>query len=107
MSSAYKLEKVLGNGFFGEERDEVAYLWFNKWNPEKCTVQMDLTFFRQEEGGLYRRFTETHTQRAHDPERLKELLTACGFSNIKIYGDRTFEAPAADEMRIHSAAVRE
>lgn len=107
ISSAYKLEQVLGNGFYGEERDDVAYLWSNKWDAEKRTVQMDLTFFRRESNGLYRRFTENHTQRAHDPENLISLLTACGFAQINVYGDRTFDAPRADEMRIHFFAVRE
>lgn len=107
ISSAYKLEKVLGNGFFGEERDDVAYLWSNRWDDQKQTVQMDLTFFSREESGLYRRFTENHVQRAHDPERLKEMLASCGFKDIEIYGDRTFAAPEADELRIHIAAVRE
>lgn len=107
VSSAYKLEKVLGNGFFGEERDDVAYLWSNRWDEEKKTVQMDLTFFSREDSGLYRRFTEQHVQRAHDPQHLAEMLEKNGFKNIVIYGDRTFEAPGADEMRIHIAAVRE
>lgn len=107
ISSAHKLENVLGNGFFGEERDDVAYLWSNKWNAEKQTVQMDLTFFSREESGLYRRFTENHVQRAHNPERLSQMLEDCGFKNIRIYGDRTFDAPKVDELRIHIAAVRE
>ena len=106
ISSAYKLEKVLGNGFFGEERDEVAYLWSNKFDPEQRTVQMDLTFFREEESGLYRRFTENHTQKAHDPEVLKALLEECGFEKINIFGDRTFDAPGPEELRIHFTAVR-
>ena len=107
ISSAYKLEHVLGNGFFGEERDDVAYLWSNSFDGDSRTVQMDITFFRREPGGLYRRFTEMHTQRAHEPERLKELLEENGFTSINIYGDRTFEAPKADELRIHITAVRE
>lgn len=107
ISSAYKLENVLGNGFFGEERDNVAYLWSNKWDAEKQTVQMDLTFFSREESGLYRRFTENHVQRAHDPENLARMLKECGFTNINIYGDRTFETPRPDELRIHISAVRE
>ena len=107
ISSAYKLEKVLGNGFFGEERDDIAYLWSNKWDAEKQTVQMDLTFFSHEANGLYRRFSENHTQRAHDPEKLAELLIGCGFKNIGIYGDKTFDSPKVDELRIHITAVRE
>lgn len=107
ISSAYKLETVLGNGFFGEEREDVAYLWSNRWDAQKKTVHMDLTFFQREDSGLYRRFTENHVQRAHDPNQMREMLAECGFKNIVIYGDRTFESPKADEMRIHIAAVRE
>lgn len=107
ISSAYKLENVLGNGFFGEERDEVAYLWSNRFDADKRVVQMDLTFFREQPGGLYRRFSEKHTQMAHDPEELKSLLESCGFANVQVFGDRNFEKPKNDELRIHIAAVRE
>jgi len=107
ISSAYKLEHVLGNGFFGEERDDVAYLWSNSFDPEKRTVRMDLTFFREEESGLYRRFSETHVQRAHTADEIVHALKTCGFTNVRIYGDRTLEAPKADELRIHFTAVRE
>lgn len=107
ISSAYKLEHVLGDGFFGEERDEVAYLWSNRFDADAQTVQMDLTFFRREPCGLYRRFVERHTQRAHRPERICELLQESGFARVGIYGDRTFEPPRADELRIHFLAVRE
>lgn len=107
ISSAYKLEQVLGNGFFGEERDDVAYMWWNSFDEEKRRVTMELTFFCREESGLYRRFTEKHVQKAHDPQRLKQMLSECGFGQIEIFGDRTYEAPRTDEKRIHFLAVRE
>ena len=107
ISSEYKLEKVLGNGFFGEERDEVAYLWANAYDPHTRIVQMDLTFFCREKSGLYRRFAETHRQRAHRPEELTARLREAGFGQIRVFGDRTFEPPKPDEMRIHFLAVRE
>ena len=107
ISSAWKLEHVLGDGFFGEERDDVAYLWSNRFDREKRTVTMDLTFFVREKGELYRRFAELHTQKAHEPERLRELLIENGFTDIHIFGDRTFEAPGAEEARVHIAATRE
>ena len=107
ISSRHKLVDVMGNAFYGEERDEAAYLWQNKLDGDILT--MDLTFFirDEEEEDIYHRVTETHRQRAHDPENLKRLLEEAGFTNIKIYGDRSFEAPTADEMRIHISAVRE
>lgn len=107
ISSPHKLKDVLGNGFFGEERDEVAYLWSNRYDDKDDTVTMDLTFFVHEGDELYRRFSETHVQKAHDPEKLKQLLEEAGFRDVRIYGDKTFEDPKGDENRIHIAAIRE
>lgn len=107
ISSPHKLRNVLGNAFFGEERDEAAYLWQN--SIEDDIVTMDISFYIREDGEeeLYRRVTERHRQRAHEPERLRQQLAAAGFSQIKIYGDRSFEAPKPEEMRMHISAVRE
>ena len=107
ISSPYKLEHVLGNGFFGEERDDIAYLWSNRYDEAARNVEMDLTFFVRQPGGLYRRFSECHTQKAHEPAHLKALLLANGFADVGIFGDKTFDPPAADAQRVHIAATRE
>ena len=107
VSSPYKLETVLGGNFFGEERDDVAYLWSNRFDRERRTVRMDLTFFRRAEGELFRRFRETHVQRAHTAQELTDWLAACGFSEIQVFGDRTFAPPGERELRLHFAARRE
>lgn len=106
ISSRHKLENVIGSGFFGEEWDEIAYIWSNALDAEQHIVDMDLTFFVQQEGGLYRRFTEKHRQRAHSADEIEKALRKCGFESIKIYGDRTFEAPKPGELRLHFAATR-
>ncbi len=107
ISSAWKLERTLGNGFFGEDRDDVTYLWNNRFDSGARTVTMDLTFFVRRPDGLYRRFDETHVQRAYEPEHLRELLAESGFSEIRVFGDRTFEPPATDAPRIFFLAIRE
>ena len=107
ISSPYKLEQVLGNNFFGEEREEIAYLWQNRFDSDTKTVHMNLTFFARESDGRYRRFSETHVQRAHDPNHLVELLNACGFTDISVFGDRTFDEPRKNELRIHFVARRD
>ena len=106
ISSAHKLEHVLGDGFFGEERDDVAYLWSNRFDKAARTVTMDLTFFVREKGDLYRRFSEVHVQKAHEAAHIAALLEQNGFSDVRIYGDKTFDAPKPDEPRIHFIAVR-
>ena len=107
ISSAFKLEKVLGDNFFGEERDDVAYLWSNRFDTAARTVAMDLTFFVREPDGRYRRFTEVHVQKAHDPAHLSQLLAENGFGGIEVFGDKTFDAPGSCEQRIHFLARRE
>ena len=107
ISSAYKLKSVLGNNFFGEDRDDVTYLWTNRFDEAAETVTMELAFFVREDGGLYRRFDETHVQKAHDPEHLAGLMQDNGFTSIRIFGDRTFRPPEADAQRIHFVAARE
>lgn len=107
ISSAYKLERVLGNNFFGEERDDVAYLWSNRFDEQARTVTMDLTFFVKEDDELFRRFTEVHVQKAHDVNHLVVLLENNGFGGIRVCGDRTFEPPKADEQRVHFIATRQ
>ena len=106
ISSRYKLRDKMGNAFFGEERDEVAYLWQNQYNEEENIILMDLTFFVAREDGLYERFTEQHEQRAHTAEEITAWLSECGFSQIAVYGDRNFEAPAENGERIHFIAKK-
>lgn len=107
ISSAHKLRNIIGNNLFGEDREDVAYLWFNRYDPERDTVTMDLTFFARDPDGRYRRCEESHVQKAHDPAHLAALLTQAGFSGIEIFGDKTFSPPGPDESRIHFLAVRE
>lgn len=106
ISSPHKLKNVLGNAFFGLEREEAAYLWQNTLQDD--IVNMDITFFLPiGEDDLYERVHETHRQRAHEPERIRQLLAEAGFVKIEIFGDMNFDAPKNDEMRIHFLAVRE
>ena len=107
ISSAYKLSQTLGDNFFGEDRGDIAYLWSNRFDGIARTVTMDLTFFTKERDGRYRRFDELHVQKAHTPDHLVALLTECGFTDTRVYGDRRFGPPEADEPRIHIAAIRE
>ena len=106
ISSRYKLKDKMGDAFFGEERDEVAYLWQNQYDAETNVILMDLTFFVRREDDLYERFTEQHEQRAHTKEEILEWLAGCGFVEATAYGDRNFDPPAPDCERIHFIAKK-
>ena len=106
VSTAHKLRDVLGDAFFGEERDDVCYLWQSRYDAAARVAEMDVTFFVREADGRYRRFRELHRQRAYETEELEAALRAGGFCGVRIYGGQTLQAPCAQDERIHLAAFR-
>ncbi|MBR6221668.1 MAG: class I SAM-dependent methyltransferase [Clostridia bacterium] len=105
ISSEEKLV-AMGGAFYGEDRDGITYLWQNSMDEKSRVVTMDLTFFVETEGGLYRRFDERHRQRAHSQGEIVRWLEAAGFGDIRVYGDRTMNPPAPGDMRLHFTALR-
>lgn len=105
-STRHKLEDTMGDAFFGEERDGLAVLWQNRLSRETHVITMDVTFFVREEDGRYRRFRETHRQRAHSVDELRTWLTEAGFEDISFTGEMRTDAPQEDDMRLHCAARR-
>ncbi len=103
-SSRHKLEDVMGDAFFGEERDGIAMLWHNALSKDTHVLTMDITFFVREDDGRYRRFRETHHQRAHSETEIVRWLKDAGFEDIHICGEMRRDAPREGDMRIHYTA---
>lgn len=100
ISSFYKLSSVLGNNMYGENREDIAYMWQNYFDDEENLVEMELAFFVKDEDGRFERFEEVHQQRAYTEDEIIESLQISGFTDIKVYGDFTFEKPKKDSERI-------
>ena len=100
ISSFYKLSTILGNNMYGENREDVAYMWQNYFDDEENLVEMELAFFIKDEDDKFERFEEVHQQRAYTEEEIINMLKSSGFSHIKTYGDFTFEAPTEESQRI-------
>lgn len=106
LSSPHKLSETLGNRCLGEDGEAISYIWQNHFDPPSARLQMDVTFFVRQENGHYARFAETHFQRAHTARELAQWLAQAGFTDIRVFGDRTFAAPLPEEARMHVAAIR-
>lgn len=104
ISSAYKLENMNGQ-FFGEEYEDLAYLWANSYDRATAILTMDLTFFiKEEHGELFHREYETHRQRAWTREQIVALLEKAGFDGYDVYGGLTEVMPANDAQRLQFIA---
>lgn len=98
ISSRHKLENVLDCNTFAEDDGERAYIWKNCYDPESKLISMELSFY-EKQGELYRRFEESHIQRAHEEKELLSAMEKAGF-DAAAYGFLTRRQAAEDCQRI-------
>lgn len=91
INTEYKLKNVLGNNTFIYEENGIFYTWENEYDKNISTQY--LTFFAENEDGLYERFDETHVQRAYKTDEIKKMLLENGLSFEVDYKLFTFENP--------------
>lgn len=103
VSAPHKLRGMAGQ-MYGEDREDLTYLWMNAWSEEERLLSMDLTFFVRQENGLYRRFEERHVQRAHEVNELLCALGEAGFADAAAFSGMTEEAWRPEDDRVHFVA---
>ena len=98
-STEAKYRKI-GEDTIADNREEGSFIWENYYDPEEKINEYDLTLFLQETGGLYRKFEETHYQRAYTLAGIKILLAEAGLKFLEAHDGYTERAPGADGERI-------
>ncbi|MCI8852677.1 MAG: class I SAM-dependent methyltransferase [Lachnospiraceae bacterium] len=104
LNTAYKYETVLGECTIAENREECSFIWENYYDKDAKINEYDLTLFLREECGLYRRFQETHYQRAYSLDTIGKLLEQAGMEFLAIYEAFTEEAPGPKSERVYVLA---
>lgn len=97
-----KLRAMDGQMFLDED-DDVYCVWRGEFDEKTniCSYGMDLF---QRRGNLWERSFEEHREYAYSQEQLTGYLKAAGFTHIRVYADRLFEAPRDGEQRIYIKA---
>jgi ubiquinone/menaquinone biosynthesis C-methylase UbiE len=97
-----KLRAMDGQVFLDEDED-VYCVWRGEFDDETniCSYGMDL--FRRQ-GEVWQRSFEEHKEYAYSEEQLRAFLREAGFTSVRVYGDRRFEAPGEGEQRIYFSA---
>lgn len=104
LSTPYKLEHVLGDHFIGDETEDIAYLWQNRYHRASAYVDLNLAIFVRQKDETYLRIGEHQRQYAHSAEMLTGLLEAVGFTDVCVFGDKKLASPSAHELRWFLAA---
>jgi ubiquinone/menaquinone biosynthesis C-methylase UbiE len=106
VSTPHKLRDQLCSGLICEDLEQVTYFWQNIWNPRSRTVEMTLCFFVREQDGRYRRMEENQTQKAWEAQELKNMMLACGYRGVCMYGDGNLNPARETDLRWHICATR-
>lgn len=104
LNTDYKYRELLGDTTIAESREECSFIWENTWYEEEQVNEYDLTIFKKEKNGLFRRYTETHFQKTYGIDTVKRLLTEAGMEFLAVYDAFTEEAPGADSERLYFIA---
>lgn len=106
MNTIYKYEQILADNTFAEDREESSFIWENYYDEEEEINQYDLSLFVQEEDGRYRKYEETHLQRAYEQQCVEELIKESGLELLHVYDAFTKDLPAEDSQRIYFVCRR-
>ena len=94
-NTRYKYEEILGDRTIAENREECSFIW-----------EYDLSLFIEtdKDSGLYRKYEETHYQRAYTLEEMKELIRKSGLEFVTAYDAFSKNAPMDTSERIYVIA---
>ena len=104
LNTVHKYRDLMGECTISENREESSFIWENYFYEDEMVNEYDLTLFIREEEGLYRRFEETHYQRAYELETVKHLLEQAGLEFVAAYDAFTREPVKEDSERIYVIA---
>lgn len=104
LNTEYKFKDVLGQNVFGSAEEHAAYIWENDYDEEEKINEYYVSFFIENEDGLYKRIEEFHYERAYSMEEIEEGLQAAGMELVEVYDGYSFDAPRAESERLLFAA---
>lgn len=90
-----------------DEDEDLFCVWRGDYSPKRRVCGYGLDLFVREADGSWSRAGEYHEEYAYTPEELDSFLREAGFSNIKVYGDKTMRAPTEGAQRVFFAAGKE
>lgn len=102
----YNYQTILGDRTIAEKREECSFIWDNYYYEDEKINEYDLSLFieTEEDSGLYRKYEETHYQRAYTLDEMKELIQKSGLEFVTAYDAFTKNAPTDTSERIYVIA---
>lgn len=84
-----------------KKRAKVQYDWKGHYDPNSRIIRVDMDFWIDG-----RPLQETHFQRAHSDEEVRQALADAGFESVNCFESYTLDRPRAKSDRVHYTAIR-
>ena len=104
LNTEYKYREIMGDSTIAEDRDDSSFIWDNQYEEEEKINIYDLSIFVREEGDLFRKYHETHYQRAYSLEEVKRAISEAGMEFVAVYDAFTKNSPRKDSERVYVIA---
>ncbi len=92
VNTPYKHKQILGDNTFVYDTDQVYCVWQNSYENDDNKVQIDLTFFEQEDDKYYR-YDESFCEIAFSQSEIKEMCEKSGLEVISVFDYMTKNSP--------------
>jgi SAM-dependent methyltransferase len=99
LNTPWKLQEIYGEQSYADLRDDFAFFWDNRYDPQTAVCTMDLTFFVELNDGRYKRIRERHQQKAWLPEQIEQFCGECGLELLGCYDFLTQDPPGPEAER--------
>ena len=104
-NTVYKYREILGNQTIAEDREDCSFIWDNYYYEDEQINEYELSLFiKEQDTDLYRKYQETHFQKAYELETIKGLVEQSGLEYITAYDALTKNAPTETSERIYVIA---
>lgn len=103
LNTLYKYNTLLADHTICENREEGSFIWDNYYDKEEQVNEYDLTLFVREED-LYRKYEETHYQRAYTIETVKHLLEEAGMEFVGVFDVENGQKPREKSEKVYIVA---
>ena len=100
LNTPYKYRELLADHTFAEDREESSFIWDNFYDESSGINEYDLTLFIRE-GQLYRKYEETHFQKAYSLDEVKRAALEAGMEFVAAYDACTRNPVREDSERIY------
>lgn len=104
VNSKYKFEELLCENAYTYNLDEIYAVWQNDYDENDAVNRSEVTFFCENEDGLYERYEEDVFEYYYSPGFLKNLLVKYGFELLAVYDDFNLREPDDETQRLVFAA---